>query len=500
MKMASASSLPPANQRQDLKSLLECSICLETFEEPRTLPCLHSFCTKCLENFVAGKSDDELNCPVCRSKFVLNKEEGVAGMTKNHFICNMVEVLSIQQQDKSIPCSHCQQLSAGRCVTCELFMCEKCLKFHNDYPGFKGHIVLTMEELSKPENQSKIKGKSYCKKHHKKKLKLYCETCEELICTYCMSFEHVRPDHECSPLEEVAERKREELKEECENLQRTVAEKHDEIYGLKENIESLKGNFVKMQHLVNEEKEQLLAELHDIVNIKANSIIEDARQVLAKNTKVLEERVQQKETFVNRVKASTDMARSLMENGNDEEIVGSYQSVVNHQIEGNFDGDELSEFDSSQTFEPILVGVIKELVENKAKVDEDKSAEKEEHWYSTTDGKLQLELLKVYFQLNGYMSDTSIDVYTQEIRLTLNGGYFLEFLANFPKEMPVIYSPDGFRHDDIPPKLYVAFEEGGCKAVVNEVIQFMQIHPYQINPGPVLTRFNTKRGRRPRRF
>ncbi len=62
------------DRKQDLQTLLECSICLETFEEPRTLPCLHSFCKKCLENFVDGKCDDELNCPVCRSKFALNKE------------------------------------------------------------------------------------------------------------------------------------------------------------------------------------------------------------------------------------------------------------------------------------------------------------------------------------------------------------------------------------------------------------------------------------------
>ena len=72
--MASASSMLPSDQRQDLKSLLECSICLETFDDPRTLACLHSFCKKCLENFVDGKCEDELNCPVCRSKFTINEE------------------------------------------------------------------------------------------------------------------------------------------------------------------------------------------------------------------------------------------------------------------------------------------------------------------------------------------------------------------------------------------------------------------------------------------
>ena len=103
-------------------------------------------------------------------------------MTRNHFICNMVEVLSIQDKDKCIPCSYCEQASVCRCVTCEQFMCQKCFKPHSEFPGFQDHVVLTMDELSKPENQSKIKKISQCNRHPKKKLKYYCETCEELIC------------------------------------------------------------------------------------------------------------------------------------------------------------------------------------------------------------------------------------------------------------------------------------------------------------------------------
>ena len=72
-KMTSASSMPPTDQSQNLKRLMECSICLEIFDDPRTLPCQHSFCKKCLENFVDGKREDELNCPVCRCNFTLNK-------------------------------------------------------------------------------------------------------------------------------------------------------------------------------------------------------------------------------------------------------------------------------------------------------------------------------------------------------------------------------------------------------------------------------------------
>ena len=288
-------------------------------------------------------------------------------MTRNHFICNMVEVLSIQQ-DKCIPCSHCEQPSVGRCVTCELFMCDKCFKPHNEYPGFKDHVVLTMEELSKPENQSKIKGKSYCKKHSSKKLKLYCKTCKELICSYCMSFEHVRPDHVCSPLEEIAETKREELKAKCKKLQSTVAKENNEMDVLKKHIESLNNDFDKTQRLVNKTKEQLLAKVRDIVDKKANSMIEDARQVFDRNTRILEERVDYRESFVNRAKSSIDMARSLIQNGNDEEIVRCFQSVVNNATEDNFNSDTIHGSVpswSSDEIETTLLADINDIVQNK---------------------------------------------------------------------------------------------------------------------------------------
>ena len=248
-------------------------------------------------------------------------------------------------------------------------MCEECFGPHNDYRGFKDHVVLTMEELSKPENRSKIKGKSYCKKHPNKKLKLYCETCEELICTYCVVFEHVRPDHVCSPLEEIAERKREELKTNCEILQSTVANKKKEILVLKEKIKSLNNKFDKAQRLKNERKEQLLGKLQERLQKKTNLVIEDARQIVDDNTGILEERIHQRETFVNRVKASTNMARSLLENG-DEEIVRSYQSVVNNDAIEN-DVEENNKIDdtvlslSSDEIDTMLLAEIHDFVQNK---------------------------------------------------------------------------------------------------------------------------------------
>lgn len=209
-----------------LEEFLVCSICLETLKDPRTLPCFHSYCNICLERYVknhrdkapVGRQMKEFNCQTCRSKFTLNPGEKVADMTTNHFIRNMLDVVAVQNRIKVVPCSHCQGPSVGRCVTCEVFLCQKCLTDHNKYLGFQEHSVLTMIELSKPENQHKIRRKMHCEEHREKTLKFYCETCSELICRYCMDFNHLKANHSCLPVEKVADTQKELLASSCSTL------------------------------------------------------------------------------------------------------------------------------------------------------------------------------------------------------------------------------------------------------------------------------------------
>lgn len=45
---------------------LFCPLCHEMFVNPRLLPCLHTFCKRCLENLVVPRSS-ALSCPACRT-------------------------------------------------------------------------------------------------------------------------------------------------------------------------------------------------------------------------------------------------------------------------------------------------------------------------------------------------------------------------------------------------------------------------------------------------
>ena len=59
--------------RNELEKLLECSVCMDTFTDPLCLPCMHTFCAKCIKEYVQksqteGNETSEFNCPTCRCR------------------------------------------------------------------------------------------------------------------------------------------------------------------------------------------------------------------------------------------------------------------------------------------------------------------------------------------------------------------------------------------------------------------------------------------------
>ncbi|XDV30408.1 hypothetical protein PO909_033337 [Leuciscus waleckii] len=75
-----------------LEEDLTCPICCCLFEDPRVLPCSHSFCKKCLEGILDGNRSPAwrppFKCPTCRKETVHN---GIASLQVNYSLRGIVE-------------------------------------------------------------------------------------------------------------------------------------------------------------------------------------------------------------------------------------------------------------------------------------------------------------------------------------------------------------------------------------------------------------------------
>ncbi|XP_045200038.2 tyrosine-protein kinase SRK2-like isoform X1 [Mercenaria mercenaria] len=88
------------NGRSSLKEKLQeeflsCKICLEPYQRPKALPCLHSFCKHCLQDYVrrhTGHRPGYFPCPMCR-KDIRIPEGGIEQFQDNFFLLSLSDTL-----------------------------------------------------------------------------------------------------------------------------------------------------------------------------------------------------------------------------------------------------------------------------------------------------------------------------------------------------------------------------------------------------------------------
>ena len=323
-----------------LEENLQCTVCLEKLNDPRTLPCCHSFCKVCLEGVVKTCRDKaprdrpirEIPCPNCRTAFVLESDKQVADMPRNHFICNMVQAMAVLDRGIGVPCSHScsQSYSVARCVTCEKFLCRECLTAHNNYRANNGHSVLTTEELSKPENRKKIKGKMYCNEHSGKKLKVYCETCDELICRDCMDFKHVKQGHSCVLVKDVANNYKEMLDSNNKAMEDALTEGNAFLEQLTRERDRVDREATDVKNRIAQKNEFVTNRLVEMLNQKAQTLMEKVDEIHKGKRGNLERQTEETKSYVENMKTSVQLSKKLVDQGTEEEIISSQKIMLDN--------------------------------------------------------------------------------------------------------------------------------------------------------------------------
>ncbi|XP_072181975.1 tripartite motif-containing protein 59-like [Diadema setosum] len=141
---------------------LECPICLTLFNQPKSLPCSHTFCKDCLQRISQTQSDKEtLKCPICRNE--TSVPSGDVGMLQTSapqsFLVEEVKTKNptctvCEMDDKSPAVSYCQD--------CGKYMCDSCEKGHSFWKPFSTHSVVAMSEVLSGKVQ--VNRRPKCKK------------------------------------------------------------------------------------------------------------------------------------------------------------------------------------------------------------------------------------------------------------------------------------------------------------------------------------------------
>lgn len=174
---------------------LTCKICFEPFTDPKSLSCLHTFCTKCLEGHLDGirtfkyGNFTEFSCPVCRKPTTL-PTGGIRRLPDNFLVANLTEMVKRQRIAALPVCEICKLVhkkvtdAKSKCVDCSKMLCPDCVNKHRKTVVTKNHTMYDIESEKEIE----------CKVHTEEVVRFFCEQCETCICVLCTFQEHA--EHE----------------------------------------------------------------------------------------------------------------------------------------------------------------------------------------------------------------------------------------------------------------------------------------------------------------
>ncbi|KAL7392102.1 hypothetical protein ABVT39_019567 [Epinephelus coioides] len=271
------------------ESFLSCHVCSETFRDPVSLSCNHSFCSSCLQKF--WEQAKNKNCPICKRK---SSRDPLLNFT---------------------------------------------LKELAD--SFAGRQKAGSSETEKGEKKEEV----VCSKHQEEP-RLFCENEDRAVCHVCEIPHHV--GHKVVPIEQAISELKDQLKCDLKSLQdkrdkyKQVEETYNEViqHSKKQLLSTerqIRAEFNKLHQFLKEEEESRLAALREEEEQKRKTIsremkmIEEQISSLSHSICAVEEELQKhKVPFLSSYKATQSRARVQCSLSDPQLVSGALIDVAKH--------------------------------------------------------------------------------------------------------------------------------------------------------------------------
>ncbi|XP_061586926.1 tripartite motif-containing protein 16-like protein [Cololabis saira] len=259
-----------------------CSICLEVLKDPVTIPCGHSYCKKCINNYWNGEEQKKSpSCPQCRNTFKKKPK-----LVKNTMLAALVEELK-KTGLQAAPADHCYagpedvawDFRSGRklkaiIIIIIISICVVCLAY-------------------------------YCQKHlqdnicprHGEVMNMFCRTDQKSICYRCSVDEHKGHDT-VSVVAERTERQR-EMEVRRQQIQQEIQDREKDVKLLQQEVEAINQSADKTV----EDSEEIFTELISLLQKRSSEVkqqIRSQQETEVRRVRELEEKLQQEITDLKR--------------------------------------------------------------------------------------------------------------------------------------------------------------------------------------------------------
>ncbi|XP_071941411.1 uncharacterized protein [Antedon mediterranea] len=332
---------------------LECSICVELYHVPKLLPCGHTFCRECINKWIETQGSRAIfSCPKCRTDTFV-PDGGLNAFKDDKFVLNLLSFhrvqVGIHDEVEWLNCASCseqvgQSSCSGYCHECKGVICKPCGQHHKTLAALRGHTVVDEEELKSSNIQElyqRSQPEEQCSQHKGETRRLFCQTCEIIICQVCCLIAHPRPKHSVYPVSETADRVKKELTKDLDSVcltMKRIEKKMEDANHIRERLTSK----------IDSSKQAAFRRCEEVikkVNEEFHSIIKHIDKVGGNRLKVIDAFVDNTKLTLGKVKGSYHLAQRQVDLCTDRDILMIGPEL--RQMSKNLKGETVGEVDSN---------------------------------------------------------------------------------------------------------------------------------------------------------
>ena len=311
----------------NLREEVSCSVCSDIFTDPKHLSCLHSFCSKCLQQWYETCGGGEaIKCPKCQTFSRVPASGDLKDLPTSFYLNGLIDVLAIKECNKTqVKCGNCdkKRSEVSYCFQCCIFYCDQCVAAHNILRRNREHRVLAIKEFQDKDYEDVLKRPVFCARqdHQEEELKYYCKECETTICQTCFALDH--GGHALKLIKAEAETQKLEIKSVIEMHRKKLEAKMKEVTHLDEDYAKMtqQNEIVKRdaQRFANNLIKSIQAKLQNIITAVENQTKKSLESLTAKRSEI--------QHHINIIESSLEEADKLLKRSTTAEIVQLKKSL-----------------------------------------------------------------------------------------------------------------------------------------------------------------------------
>ena len=311
----------------NLREEVSCSVCSDIFTDPKHLSCLHSFCSKCLQQWYETCGGGEaVKCPKCQTFSRVPASGDLKDLPTSFYLNGLIDVLAIKECRKTqVKCGNCdkKRSEVSYCFQCCIFYCDQCVAAHNILRRNREHRVLAIKDFQDKDYEDVLKRPVFCSRqdHQEEELKYYCKECETTLCQTCFALDH--GGHALKLIKEEAETQKLEIKYVIEMHRKTLEAKMKEVTQLDEDYAKM----IQQNEIVKRDAQRFADKLIKSIQAKLQNIITSVENQTKKSLESLTAKRSEIQHQISVLESSLNEADKLLKRSTTAEIVQLKKSL-----------------------------------------------------------------------------------------------------------------------------------------------------------------------------